>query len=311
MENMQSNPSRFDLPSTFSADDVRSEIETKSEGCSEEIDPLFLPPTESYGSPNKENSDGSGSPENVCRSSSLTSATETNVALLSPSSNTHGSCLQSGSLPDYFHSDYNTPLALQRATPLSTLEDRSFDFVPAALKLLNTPSSSDNLPFDVNGGISSVAKNNGDEFLLAATEKISCIDDITARTRIGIETSVDQRTVDVCPAYDQIKMVHSKLEVRSKRLLSTDVPYTTVGCKCKTSHCLKLYCHCFQSGTLCDKLLCKCSHCSNTMDDSSPSGARTNAIYEILQRRVDAFEPFVKKKNTSINKECCSCKTNR
>jgi Tesmin/TSO1-like CXC domain, cysteine-rich domain len=101
----------------------------------------------------------------------------------------------------------------------------------------------------------------------------------------------------------------SKLHVvlRAQELLEENVPYTLHACRCKNSHCLKLYCNCFQSGTFCDPLICVCRGCENSAEHSVPRGSRTRAIYEILNRRMNAFDPKEKKKEG----QGCSCKKNR
>lgn len=98
----------------------------------------------------------------------------------------------------------------------------------------------------------------------------------------------------------------AELAVRKKRLFE-DVPLTLIACKCKNTKCLKLYCNCFQTGTFCDELICKCNGCNNTAEHSVPRGSRTRAINEILNRRIDAFEPRLKKKTG----EGCSCKKSK
>jgi Tesmin/TSO1-like CXC domain, cysteine-rich domain len=101
-------------------------------------------------------------------------------------------------------------------------------------------------------------------------------------------------------------MMKARLESRVQELL-TDIPYTLQACKCKNTHCLKLYCNCFQTGTFCDELVCQCRGCENSAEHSKPRGARTRAIYEILHRRLDAFEPRQRKK-TGYG---CSCKKSK
>ena len=85
------------------------------------------------------------------------------------------------------------------------------------------------------------------------------------------------------------------LASRSRQLLF-DVPVTEKACKCKNTHCLKLYCTCFQTGTFCDPNLCTCKGCQNLEAFNGPNDSRPRAISQILKRRIDAFEPRLKKK---------------
>ena len=98
----------------------------------------------------------------------------------------------------------------------------------------------------------------------------------------------------------------ARIEGRAQDLLN-DVPYTVQACKCKNTKCLKLYCTCFQQGTLCDELVCYCRKCENTAMHSMPRGSRTRAIYEILNRRIDAFEPRERKQTG----KGCSCRKSK
>jgi hypothetical protein len=99
---------------------------------------------------------------------------------------------------------------------------------------------------------------------------------------------------------------HGALTMRTRRLLE-NVPVTDEPCKCKNSKCLKLYCVCFQTGKFCDGKLCKCKQCLNTEQHNGPGGERSRVVIQILHRRMDAFEPRLKKKTG----EGCSCKKNR
>jgi len=91
---------------------------------------------------------------------------------------------------------------------------------------------------------------------------------------------------------------------RATALLRAPLTRSIIACKCKNSQCLKLYCQCFQTGAVCDELICVCKDCKNTDKESAPRGARTIAIHDILHRRPDAFEPRLKKKTG----QGCSCK---
>lgn len=85
-------------------------------------------------------------------------------------------------------------------------------------------------------------------------------------------------------------------------------------CKCRKSKCLKLYCDCFQAGTVCKPGSCGCVDCLNLKEHSGKGGLRTNAIMNALVRRSDAFEKRIKKvgngcgcKNSGCLKKYCEC----
>ena len=98
----------------------------------------------------------------------------------------------------------------------------------------------------------------------------------------------------------------ARIESRAQDLL-TDVSYTLQACKCKNTKCLKLYCACFQQGTFCDELVCYCRKCENTEKHSKARGSRTRAVYEILSRRIDAFEPRERRQTGNG----CSCRKSK
>mmetsp|Transcript_4969 Transcript_4969/g.10214 ORF Transcript_4969/g.10214 Transcript_4969/m.10214 type:complete len:627 (-) Transcript_4969:21-1901(-) len=78
-----------------------------------------------------------------------------------------------------------------------------------------------------------------------------------------------------------------------------------VTCRCVKSRCLKLYCECFMESKFCCAR-CQCENCGNNEANSTPNGARTIAIREILERRPDAFEP-----REHRAREGCNCKKNK
>lgn len=126
------------------------------------------------------------------------------------------------------------------------------------------------------------------------------------RPRPNRGTDASEDDDGLAEAHSQVQFINARVALCAQRLLSR-VPLTLVACKCKNSMCLKLYCTCFQTGTFCDELICKCKGCNNTAEHTVPRGSRTRAIYEILHRRVDAFEPRLKKKTG----RGCSCRKSR
>eukprot|EP00978_Attheya_sp_CCMP212_P019629 scaffold55258_cov50-Attheya_sp.AAC.2 len=89
---------------------------------------------------------------------------------------------------------------------------------------------------------------------------------------------------------------------RSKRIVP---PTGALTCKCVKSQCLKLYCDCFQAGSVCQDF-CACIKCLNTIQESGPSGLRTLAMDACLERKPKAFAKKVKQIGTG-----CACKHNR
>jgi hypothetical protein len=73
-------------------------------------------------------------------------------------------------------------------------------------------------------------------------------------------------------------------------------PQKDVGCRCKRSKCLKLYCACFKAGNDCGEE-CICTDCANTAakrdEDSEPAAAETAESVATLEApAVPAPEPI-------------------
>ena len=62
--------------------------------------------------------------------------------------------------------------------------------------------------------------------------------------------------------------------------------FANMGCTCKKSKCLKLYCQCFAASTLCGPQ-CRCLVCKNTPQHEAE---RQDAIQSILTRNPNAFD---------------------
>jgi hypothetical protein len=81
-----------------------------------------------------------------------------------------------------------------------------------------------------------------------------------------------------------------------------------IGCTCKKSKCLKLYCMCFAVKAFCDDK-CRCLECSN---DPRFSSKRNEAIQAVLARNPLAFEnkfkPTIDKKEMTQHKNGCKCR---
>ena len=59
-------------------------------------------------------------------------------------------------------------------------------------------------------------------------------------------------------------------------------------CHCKNSKCLKLYCECFATGSLCED--CECRNCHNDKDHERE---RLEAVESTLERNPHAFRPKI------------------
>ena len=78
-----------------------------------------------------------------------------------------------------------------------------------------------------------------------------------------------------------------------------------ICCKCKKSHCLKLYCECFAAGSVCEG--CNCTDCHNKAEFFE---ARESAIQSIEEKNSGAFIPkMIRTQGPSLfHNRGCHCK---
>ena len=81
-----------------------------------------------------------------------------------------------------------------------------------------------------------------------------------------------------------------------------------IGCTCKKSKCLKLYCQCFASKSMCEDR-CRCQECKNNPHNSQD---RNDAIQTVLMRNPSAFETKFKAARKGAgavaHKNGCKCR---
>jgi len=83
------------------------------------------------------------------------------------------------------------------------------------------------------------------------------------------------------------------------------VDHPEIICNCIKSRCLKLYCDCFQAGSLCNTF-CRCKQCLNVESESFQGGRLYHAKKEYMVRKPDSFGKKEKKAGQG-----CSCRNNK
>ena len=129
-------------------------------------------------------------------------------------------------------------------------------------------------------------------------EKINQLNLIKEKSKISI--TQDEEKVREQRAQDQFPSnMRSKINAQQSDI---------VGCRCKKTHCLKLYCECFIKGEVCSPS-CKCQDCLNlTANDEM----RKMILSEHFEKGTIRFDPTQTKSGVgapAIEKTptCCSC----
>jgi hypothetical protein len=102
----------------------------------------------------------------------------------------------------------------------------------------------------------------------------------------SFEMKEDKKEKEPIVNHNEPKAPLKKPTADSPTKLPSPTAPGTPSCTCKKSRCLKLYCQCFSTNSLCNPLLCRCEGCYNTTDHVN---ARRHAMRTILQRNPGAF----------------------
>ena len=104
--------------------------------------------------------------------------------------------------------------------------------------------------------------------------------------------------------YKNPTIYYKKNKNKIKKTNSDKNEINLLGCNCRNSKCLKLYCDCLRSGKVCNN--CNCIGCENTVS----SKLRAEKIIKIKKKNPKAFMPIYQKSlaNQNIHSKGCNCK---